>query len=281
MSHAARDRAEGWPHLRPLGELARQATADFRADGCMDYAASISFHVLLSIFPLAILVTSVSSVVVLGGPSGQREVLDEVVRLVPLAPAGRRDVHHLITTTTSSGAFNAVSALGLAWAATGMMAALRSALDRAWGVRQPRPFLRGKLYDILLVVGSGVVFLAATVLVFLSHVRVAGTGGGGAAAAVIPFLAVFLAYAFLFRIVPSCRPGMRSVAVGAAAGAVAFTVLEHGFAAYVAHLASFNRVYGTLATPVALLVFVYLAAITLLWCAELAAILDGSHARRG
>ena len=269
-------------HVSRLAGLARQATSDFLADGCMDYAASISFHVLFSIFPLAILVTSASGAFVLGGPSDQQKVLDQIVQLIPLSSSGRHEVHKLIASATStSGAFNAVSALGLVWAASGMMAALRSALNRAWGVDERRPFLRGKFWDILLVAGAGVAFTAATALVILSHVSIAGVGLGGVVTETVgPFVAVFIGFGFLFRFVPAFRPGLRSVAIGAAAGAVGFTALEHGFALYVAHLASFNRVYGTLATPVALLFFVYLTAITMLWCAELAAILDGSHTRR-
>ncbi len=267
---------------RQLVQLARQATSDFLSDGCMDYAASISFHVLLSIFPLAILVTSVSGAFVLGGPSDQQKVVDQIVQLVPLSASGQREVHHLIVSATStSGAFNAVSAVGLVWAASGMMAALRSALNRAWGVDDRRPFLRGKFWDVLLVAGAGVAFTAATTLVILSHVSIAGVGLGGVVTETVgPFVAVFIGFGFLFRFVPAFRPRLRSVAIGAAAGAVGFTALEHGFALYVAHLASYNRVYGTLATPVALLFFVYLTAITMLWCAELAAILDGSHSRR-
>ena len=42
------------------------------------------------------------------------------------------------------------------------------------------------------------------------------------------------------------------------------------FGVYVTHLSNFNHVYGSLAAPVALLFFVYLAAMTMLWCAELA-----------
>ena len=238
----------------------------------MDSAASISFHALLSVFPLIILVTLVSSRLVLQNPDRQHEVITAVVDQLPLSAAGRSDVERLVTSAAaSSGGFGVVSAVGLAWAATGVMASLRSALNRAWEVDAPRPVVRGKLYDLAVVGIVGVVFLAVTGLVVLSHLPLVGSPiATSLAGAVLPAAGVFAGSVFLYRVVPACRPRLRSVALGAAVGAIGFTVLEDGFAVYVTHLSNFNHVYGSLAAPVALLFFMYLAAMTMLWCAELA-----------
>jgi membrane protein len=75
-------------------------------------------------------------------------------------------------------------------------------------------------------------------------------------------------------VVPACRPDVLSVATGAALAATGLVILEHGFAFYVTGFANYNRIYGSLAAPVALLFFVYLSAIVVLWCAHLAARLD-------
>jgi membrane protein len=257
---------------RRVLEAVRFTTRKFLDDGCMDSAASISFHVLLSLFPLIILITLVSSRLVLQSPGRQRDVITAVVDQLPLSTAGRGDVEHLVTSAAaSSEGFGIVSAIGLVWAASGVMASLRTALNRAWEVDAPRPIVRGKLYDVALIGAAGAVFLAVTGLVVLSHLPIVGSRvAASLAGAVLPAVGVFAGSLFLYRVVPARRPRLRSAALGAAVCATAFTVLEHGFAVYVTHLSNFNHVYGSLAAPVALLFFVYLAAMTMLWCAELA-----------
>jgi uncharacterized BrkB/YihY/UPF0761 family membrane protein len=150
----------------------------------------------------------------LGSAQHRRETVDAIVSVLPLSSSGATNVRRLVlTATSSSGAFSALSAIGLVWASTGMMAALRIFINRAWRIKAPRPFLRGKLWDVLLVASFGLVFLALS---------------------------------------------------------AAVVVTDFG---------SYNRVYGSLAAPVALLFFVYLSAIVVLWCAHLAAHLDQASAR--
>ena len=49
-----------------------------------------------------------------------------------------------------------VALAGLIWAASGMMASVRSAFRAVWGSEADRPYLRGKLLDLVLVLGAGV-----------------------------------------------------------------------------------------------------------------------------
>ena len=242
----------------------------------MDYAASLSFHVLLSVFPLLVLVTALGGHVFLGSAGHRRETVDAIVGMLPLSSSGAADVRALVlTATSSSGAFSALSAVGLVWASTGMMAALRTALNRAWHVEAARPFLRGKVWDVLLVATFGLLFVALSGAVVVTHLPVAGRRGAAVAASVlVPLAGAFAGTGALFRVVPACRPGLHAVGIGAALAAAGLVALQHGFAFYVTGFGNYNRIYGSLAAPVALLFFVYLSAIVVLWCAHLAALLD-------
>lgn len=279
--------ARPWPSwagracLRRAAGLVRETTGEFLDDGGMDYAASLSFHVLLSVFPLLVLVAALGGHLFLGSAQHRSETVDVIVGALPLSSSGAANVRRLVlTATSSSGAFSALSAIGLVWASTGMMAALRTAINRAWRVEAPRPFLRGKLWDVLLVATFGLVFLALSAAVVLTHLPVLGRQGVAVALSVlVPLVGAFAGFSAVYRLLPACRPGMRAVCTGAAAAAVGLVALQHGFALYVTDFGSYNQVYGSLAAPVALLFFVYLSAIVVLWCAHLAARLDQPSGR--
>ena len=73
-----------------------------------------------------------------------------------------RQIEKLASPATSLGL---VSLLVFAWAATGMMAALRAGLEVAMRVQRGRPPVRGKLVDVVLIVGAAALVL---VVVFLN-----------------------------------------------------------------------------------------------------------------
>jgi membrane protein len=267
--------------VRRTARLVRDTTGGFLEDGGMDYAASVSFHVLLSVFPLLVLATAIGGHLFLGSAQHRRETVDAIVNVLPLSSSGAHNVRRLVLrATSSSGAFSALSAVGLVWASTGMMAALRTAVNRAWRVEATRPFLRGKLWDVLLVAAFGLVLLGLSAAVVVTHLPVLDRQGVAVALSVlVPLAGAFVVFGVLYRLLPARRPGVRAVATGAGAAAVGLVALQHGFALYVTDLGSFNRVYGSLAAPVALLFFVYLSAIVVLWCAHLAAQLDQPSGR--
>ena len=110
---------------------------------------------LFSIFPLAIVLTGILGIVVqLTGL--QADLVDTIVRNVPVSASGEEQLRSLLEGATSSySALGLLGVLGLVWAASGMMAAVRVALNAAWDVDEARPFLKGKLIDV------GLVFMVA------------------------------------------------------------------------------------------------------------------------
>src|SRR4029079_8661716 len=54
-----------------------------------------------------------------------------------------------------------IALAGLIWAASGMMASVRSAFRAVWDSEADRPYLRGKALDLVLVLGAGVLVVSA------------------------------------------------------------------------------------------------------------------------
>jgi membrane protein len=133
-----------WPVsiARKLGRVIPEAVERFFADQCPQQAAGIANRVLFSIAPLAIVLVSIFGLV-LQDDSVRRDVVDTIVDALPVSAAGRHDVEDAITAiATPASAAGLLSLLVFAWAASGMMTAIR---ERAMDVTETRPPARGKL----------------------------------------------------------------------------------------------------------------------------------------
>lgn len=267
--------------------LAKRSVSEFLSDHCAQLAASMSYYIFFSLFPLAILVVSVAGVL-LTDDSLREEVVDGLFDLIPVqSGAGREDLEALIEPIASGrSAVGVISILGLIWAATGMMSALRFSLDTAWDMEFRRPFVRGKLVDLLLVLGVGGLLLmsisATAVLqvgreISASVADSLGPFGGEATgffqivAVLLPFLLSWTTFTIIYKVVPSVTTRVRDVVAGALVGALLFEALKHGFAFYLRNFSNYDAVYGSLGAAIALLFFVYLGACVLLFGAEIAA----------
>ena len=247
----------------------------------------MSYYVFFSLFPLAILVVSIAGVL-LTDDGLREEVVDGLFELLPLqSGAGREDLEELIEPIASGrSAVGVISILGLIWAATGMMSALRFSLDTAWDLEFRRPFVRGKLVDLGLVLGVGgllTISIGATAVLqvgtdvsdsvsdSLGPFGAEASGFFRLATVLLPFLLTWATFTIIYKVVPSVTTRVRDVVAGALVGALLFEALKHGFAFYLRNFSNYDAVYGSLGAAIALLFFVYLAACVLLFGAEIAA----------
>ena len=268
-----------------LARALRAAVTAFGPDGCPQYAAAIAYHVLLALFPFALLLVAIAGVV-LQDDERRAELVERIVERVPLlSESGVQLDAALAASSAPLGLIGVVGAVTMLWSASGMMAALRHGLNAAWKVEHRHSFVRGKLIDIALVVA---IYLLVLVAVGLTLVRPLVSGlaedatvvdaalsnwlAGAVVGLVVPLAVTFAALAAIYRLVPASLPRLADVVVGAALAAVALRVLEAGFAVYVARFADYDVVYGSLATAVAFLFFVYLSASVVLFGGELAAV---------
>src|SRR4029079_18284644 len=145
--------------LRRAAAALATAVDRYFADGCPQHAAGIAYRVLFSIVPLAIVVVAVFGLL-LRNRAAHDAVGDTVVRALPPSVASRRDVANAISDIAApSGVVGVVTIALFAWAATGMMASIRTGLELVLGSGRGRPAARGKLVDLVLVVGAAVLVL--------------------------------------------------------------------------------------------------------------------------
>lgn len=266
---------EAWPLVK---RLVPRTVGEFVSDACPHLAASIAFRVLFALFPLAIVVTAVFGLT--SAAVGFRpDVIDAIVDQVPLTDDGRRRLRGLLEETGGIEAVGIVGLAGLIWAASGMMSAVRTALNLAWDVEDGRPWLIGKAWDVLFVFAMAPlvvmsVALGLTVRLGQGLMERVGLAGGvsealiGSAAPFVLSLAVVIA---AYRFAPATSPRVVDLIAPSVLVAAAFTLAQALFALYLESFGRYNAIYGSFGVVVAVMLFVYLASLVFLLGAELAA----------
>jgi membrane protein len=231
-------------------------------------AAGTAYFGLFAVFPLTILLVAAFGLVV-GDGAARREVVDFVMRNVPLRDDGRADLLATLREVTSNAeAFGVVGMAGLVFSASGLMGALRHALSRAFDVEERRPPLLGKLVDIGLVLAIGTIAGASVGLTVAARLSI---GVPGWVSQLAPFVLATIVFGLLYRFVPVRRVRWRQCVPGALLGGVGYEVIKRGFAFYLDEFATYGAVYGSIAAVIAFMFFVFLTASVFIAGAELAA----------
>ena len=251
-----------------------RACVEFVDDRGHRDAAQIAFFAVLSFVPLAMLLVGGFGVFFEDAEIRGR-VVEAVFENVPLSQeADRARLERTVgDALDNTGRLGPIAVLLLIAAASGVMGALRHAINQAWDVERRPPLLRRKALDVALVLG------AALVLVFsLSNSGIRGAaedlGDAGWALDLIgdllPFLFTTAVVLFLYRILPHPRPRTRDIWPGAVVAALLISVVRGALELYFEHLADFGALYGSLGALMALLIFVYAVSLVLVFGAEYA-----------
>src|SRR5215213_8030030 len=242
--------------------------------------AQVGFFAMLSFVPLALLLVATFGLVFDDADVRER-VVKTVFENIPLS--AEKDRARLESTVsdalTRAGSIGPFSILLLIVAGTGIMGALRHTINEAWDIHERPPLLRRKALDLMLVLGATLVLalsLAVTATRKAAEV-LDDEKGGGVVASLLDFVGDALPFVFgggvilfLYCVLPMHRQRPRDVWPGAVVAVALIALLRGGLALYFEHLANFGALYGSLGALMALLLFVYAAAMVLLFGAEFA-----------
>lgn len=261
--------------------LAERSLDEFFGDGCPQRAASISYYALFAIFPLAILTVAVFGLFV-SSAHARDQVVHFLLGILPLQRGkGRSDLHQLlIGVTQNTATVTVLGAAALIFSASGLMTAVRLALNAAWERTDiARPPVQGKLLDLFLVLVAGAFILLSLALTLAVRLTVQLGDGSfvGSVANVlldagqaVPALISFVVFTFLYRVVPEGGTRIRDVWPGALVAALGYELAKTGFGLYLANFGHYDAVYGSLGAVIAFLVFAWLTANLFLLGAEVA-----------
>jgi membrane protein len=269
-------------------DTVKRAFQKFQADAMSDYAAALTYYVMMSLFPALLVGIS------LLGLLGDQSLVTNAVGYARDngAPAEVTDALRASLTSTVDGAGGAVSfalVLGLVvaiYGASGAFGGVGRALNSVYGAEEGRGFIKHKLSDIGWTIVVIVLALISLFSVFLGGglaKDLFGTIGLGDTAVEIwrfarwfvAIAAVMLIYAIAYTFAPDIETRrLRWITPGATAGVLIWILASAGFFFYVSNFGKYGATYGAFAGAVILLLWLYLSNIAFLFGAELNAQLE-------
>jgi membrane protein len=278
------DAVDLMPELSGRAWLAslKRTIAEFKDDNLLDWAAALTFFALLSLFP-ALLV-----MVALLGLFGQYpETIDSMAEILTGAGVAketvdsiRSPVDDVVRQTGGAGALLGIGLLGAIWSASGYVGAFRRASNAVYEIDEGRPYWKLRPLQIALTIAavlsiSLIAFsVALTGAVAESAGDVLGIGDAAVTAwniAKWPVLLVIasLIVAVLYWATPNVKQQFHLISPGSVLALLIWIVATLGFSLYLSSIGAYDRTYGTLGGLIALLVWMWLSNIALLFGAEL------------
>ena len=215
---------------------------------------------------------------VVNSPEKQAELARDIASVIPVET---EFIARTVEGVVSARAITGIAAIvGLLWAASAAFGAVRKGINAAWGIRKTRPFLRERLMDFTLVLGAGLLMMSlllATPAIALAHdtIELLAPGTNYAedfsslAARLLTPLLSFLTFLLLYRFLPNTKVTLADVWIGALFASTAFEGAKWGFELYVKSVPIYGAVYGPIGAIMALLTWVYVSAIILLFGAHI------------
>lgn len=239
-------------------------------------SSEIAYNAMLSLFPA---ILAILTAIGLLGEALQPTFKDIADRLGKVAPDEAmiliRDFAKQITQTQNTGLFS-ISFVVAIWTASGALSAAMTALDQIHQIplKQTRPFWKAKLVSLGLTIGTIVLLMTASFLVFISDLILqffVRESGFYLLLTIWQLLRwplalaiVATAFAFVYRYGPSRWDSGTPMMPGAVLAAIAWAIASALFRLYVASFGNFNQVYGAVGAVIVLMLWLYMSALVVL-----------------
>jgi membrane protein len=267
--------------LRRLTDFLRALYREIDKDNVFNGAAALGFYLTLAIFPAMIFVMALI-------PYLPIERVDEAITnflrqaLPPRSASMFAGVVEEVMGERSGG----VLTLGLAvalWASSTGMYAIMQQMNIAYGVKEKRPFVRGRATALALTLLFAVLVLGAFSLIVLGGViqdwigpRIGFREGLLALFAtfrwIVIVLSLSLAITLVYHFAPNRKRPFRIVSVGSAIATVLLIAGSLGFRVYVENFGNYSATYGSIGTVIVLMLWLFLAGLAILVGAEIDAL---------
>jgi len=270
-------------------QIAQQLPGRLREHNLTLVSAGVAFYAFLAFVPALIVIVTVYGLV--AKPADIRREIHQFGKALP--DEVQNFIQQQITSIGSASragvSITLLIAVALAlWSASGGMAALVTGVNVARDQTEPKSFVKKRSKALALTFGAVVLlvvmmFLIAAVPSILTH---AGLGTAGRVVFNIlrwPLLAIVivLGLGVLYRVAvgrpKQARFGL--VTPGALVATLLWLIASGLFAVYTASFASYSKTYGSLASIVVVLLWLYLSAIAVLIGAEIDGVSTASPTR--
>ena len=252
-------------------------------------AGSVAFSSVVAMFPLLIFVSAAAAFV--GQPGAAAELATRIMEFAPPVVADALEPAIDQVLGQRSRALLTIGVVATIWAASSGTQAIRTALNKAYGVEQGLSFWKARikvtLFTVVGTVGTILVFSSVVILPYAWTLLERTIGVGADALWLrtgvrysLAFVVLVLLYTALYGWLPDIHQRVRTVLPGALAGALMWLAIAAILSYTLSSAGRLTLVYGGFAGLVATLVFLYLSAVSLIFGAEINAVLRHDRAER-
>jgi membrane protein len=293
--------AQSWATLKDYVVRVAEKADD---DNVFVLSSGLTFSVVAASIPfLFILVALISLTLEAAAEAASVEPIDQLRRyldaIVPVLGEGsgvgaeRSLPEEVIEGVVNRGReIGLISFVAFVWLSTRLFGSVRAILREIFDLRQSRGVIQGKIFDAQMVLVSSVlVVLNIGITIVFNLLKARGVEFLGLSAETVGLVErvsawfaavafIFLLFLLLYKYVPARRIPWRMALTAAAFTAVCWEVLKQGFAFYLTRLASYQSIYGGIATLVVVVVWFYYLSIVFVLGAEVAQVYEMRRVRR-
>jgi membrane protein len=264
-----------WPTLKRTG-------LEFQEDNLSDWAATLTYFGLLALFPALIVLVSIVGLV--GDPQSTTNTLTDIVTKVgpdSAATTFEGPIRQVTESRATAGFALIASTLVALWSASGYLGAFIRASNVIYETREGRPFWKLRPLQLLLtfvvllllaVMALGVVLTGPIVSDVAEPIGVSDTAVSIWNYA--KWLLIALLFVLMIGLIYYASPNVKQrgfswITPGGLVALVVWLVASAGFGLYVSKFGSYNKVYGSLAGVVVILIWMWITNLAILFGHEL------------
>ena len=259
--------------LKQVSLMLYAAGRDFLHDSGPQWAASVAYYALLSVFPLLLAAASVGAYFV-----DPQRIIQELTRIMgQFLPQGGSQIESIVQGAVDTrGTAGLLSILGFLWTGSRVFGAITRALNIAYDVDDTYGFIKRTVLEVVMLATVGIVFIIgfATPLAISLLQRLVDLPSKGLFVSIVyeavPILMLLMGFFLAYRFVPRYRISWQASTAGAVLSTVLFVIARPLFLYYVQRFARYNLIYGSLTIAVILVVWAWIAAQILILGGEVA-----------
>ena len=266
--------------LRLWRKVVAETVSNWGAHDAWTQSAALAFYTLLSLAPLLVIVSAVSSAI-FGRERVQSQLVRQFEQLIGTkAGTAIQGILEKAASSDTGGLAGVLGILTLVLGATAVFIQLQSALNAVWEVTPRRghvirTLLTKRLVSFALMLAFGFLLLVSLALsAALNSVRdymqewlAAPAPLMQALDVLLSFVVFTLLFALIYRILPDVEIPWRDVWMGSAVTSLLFSIGKFLIGIYLGHTAVASA-YGTAGSVVIIVVWVYYASLLVLLGAE-------------
>ncbi len=259
--------------------ILKRSLKQFKHDDVTDRAAALTYYGVLAIFPGVLALVSILGLL---GKSTTNTILSNVKQIAPGAVSSflTSVIGQVQGKAGAAGIAGIVGILLALWSASGYVSGFMNASNAIYDVDEGRPIWKTAPTRFLVTVALVIMLAVSAVLVVVTGPIATQFGkafGIGNTAVLIwdivkwPVLLIIVSMmlSLLYKACPNVKqPGFRWISLGGIIAVVVWLVASALFAVYVSFSGSYNKTYGSFATIIIFLVWLWITNIAVLLGAE-------------